>query len=82
MICQGCIEQDGRKVGNLEIGYLCAACEQEAPNSYLLRKNDNTFLIVAEDAAELVSIEVTKDDENTKMTQYNLLENLITDDTV
>jgi hypothetical protein len=47
-----------------------------------LRKNDNTFLIVAEDPAELVSIEVTKDDENTKMTQYNLLENLITDDTV
>ena len=39
-------------------------------------------MVVAEDAAELVSIEITKDNVSKRLLKFNLLENLVSDDKV
>jgi hypothetical protein len=46
-------------VGGVTISYLCAACQQEAPNSFIMKKGDKNFLVMAEKPEELISIEIT-----------------------
>ena len=57
-ICESCLKRQDKKIDSVTISYLCESCQKECPNSYILRKGKKKFLVVAEDPAELVSLEI------------------------
>ena len=76
-VCQTCFERAGWSFGNISISYLCQNCQEEAPNSFVLKQRGKSFLVVSDNPEELVSIEITKENVTKKVLQFSLLDNLI-----
>lgn len=59
-VCETCVLRDGERVGNINISYLCQNCEEEAPNSFVLKKGEKSYLVITDNPEALVSIEITR----------------------
>jgi hypothetical protein len=76
-VCETCVLRDGERVGNVNISYLCQNCQEEAPNSFVLKKGDKNYLVVSDSPEALVSIEISRENVTKKNLQFNLLDNLV-----
>lgn len=74
--CEMCVLRSGQQVGNVNISYLCQNCQQQAPNSFVLRKAGKNYLVLFDKLEELVSIEISKGNVTNQILQFNLLDNL------
>ena len=76
-LCEMCVINQGKQVGNINLSYLCRNCQNEEPNSFVLKKGGKNYLVRFDNPKELVSLKISERNVSKEIHQFNLLDNLV-----